>query len=170
MQWNDVRLTIGPCVKLQYRNEVGVVHRITEKGDVRVEFKRHHGDRRTPKFTFHPAAVELITGELLKTFLHYTSVWENGFLLRLGRSCHQMFSAVLLSQSIVSSLRAAKPNVPFGGWHREQEANMWSAVCSSAPHLQLVEDIYPHLCIVERKSRTLIRKRFSQKQKGLGKV
>jgi len=35
-------------------------------------------------------------------------------LLRLGRSCHQMFSVVLLSQSTVSSSRAAKPSVPFG--------------------------------------------------------
>jgi len=39
-------------------------------------------------------------------------------LLRLGWSCHHIFSAVLLSQSTVTSLRAAKPNVPFGGWYR----------------------------------------------------
>jgi len=39
--------------------------------------------------------------------------------LRLDRSCHQMFSAVLFSQSTVSSSRAAKPSVPFGGWYRE---------------------------------------------------
>jgi len=43
-----------------------------------------------------------------------------------------MFSVVLLSQSTVSSSRAAKPSVPFEGWYRGQEVGMWSTVCSSA--------------------------------------
>jgi len=35
-----------------------------------------------------------------------------------------VISAVLLSQFTMSSLRAAKPSVPFGGWYKEQEASM----------------------------------------------
>jgi len=50
------------------------------------------------------------------------------FLFRLGRSCHQIFSSVLLSQFTVSSSRAPKSSVPFGGWYRGHEASMWSAV------------------------------------------
>jgi len=70
----------------------------------------------------------------------------------------------------MSSSRAAKPNVPFGGWYREHEANMWSAVCSSAPHLQFAEGTKPHLCIVERNSPTQVRRRFSLTQEDLGRV
>jgi len=91
-------------------------------------------------------------------------------LLRLGRFYHQMLSAVLLSQSTGSSTRAAKPSVPFGGWYRGHEASMWSAVCSSAQHLQFAEGNTPYLCIVERNSRTPVRRRFSLNQKGLGTV
>jgi len=86
------------------------------------------------------------------------------FLFLLGRYCHQMLSAILLSQFTVSSSRATKPSVPFGGWCRGQEASMISAVCSSAPHLQFAEGTKPHLCIVERKSPMPVRRRFSLTQ------
>jgi len=57
--------------------------------------------------------------------------WANwARVLRSGWSC-QIFSAVLLSQSTMSSSRAAKPIVLFGRWYREQEASMWSVVSSS---------------------------------------
>jgi len=92
-------------------------------------------------------------------------------LLCLGRLFHQMLSAVVLSQfTTVSSSRAAKPSVPFGGWYRGQEASMLSAVCSSAPHLQLAESTKPHLCIVEWNSPTPVRRRFSLTQEGLDRV
>jgi len=57
-------------------------------------------------------------------------------------------SAVLLSQSTVSSSRAAKPNVPFGGWYRRQDVSMWSAVCSSIPHLQFAEGTKTHCALL----------------------
>jgi len=47
---------------------------------------------------------------------------------------------------------------------------MWLAVCSSATHLQFAEITKPHLCIVERNSPTLVRRRFSVTQEGLGRV
>jgi len=47
---------------------------------------------------------------------------------------------------------------------------MWSAVCSSAPQLQLAEGTKPHLCIVERNSPAPVRKRFSLTQEGLDRV
>jgi len=53
---------------------------------------------------------------------------------------------------------------------RGQEASIWSAVCSSAPHLQFAEVTKPHLCIVERNSPTPVRRRFSLAQKGVGRV
>jgi len=84
--------------------------------------------------------------------------------------CHQMLSAVVCSQSIVSSLRAAKPSAPFGGWHRWHEASMRLAVWSSALHLQFVEGTKPHLCIVERNSPMLVRRWFSLTQEGLGRI
>jgi len=65
-----------------------------------------------------------------------------------------MLSTVLLSQFTVSSSITAKPSVPFGEWYRRQEASMWSAVCSSAPHLQVAKGTKPHLCIVEQNSQT----------------
>jgi len=73
-------------------------------------------------------------------------------LLRLGRFCHQILSAVVWSMSTVSSSRAAKPSVPFGGWYKEQKTCMWSAVCSYAPHLQFAEDTKPHLGIMSTAS------------------
>jgi len=48
----------------------------------------------------------------------------------------------------VSSPRAAKPSVPFGGWFRGQDASVWLAVYSSAPQIQLAEGTKPHLCIL----------------------
>jgi len=57
-----------------------------------------------------------------------------------------------------SSLRAAKPSVPFGGWYRRQEASMWSAVCSA---FTVRRGLKSHLCIVERNSSTPVRRRFS---------
>jgi len=69
-----------------------------------------------------------------------------------------------------SSSRVAKPSVPFGGWYRGQEGSMWSAVCSSVPHLQFAEGTKPHLCIVERNSPTAVRRRFSLTQEGLSRV
>jgi len=96
--------------------------------------------------------------------------WWYFFILRLGRSCCQMQSFVVWSQSTVSSSRAAKPSIPFGGYYKGQEASMWSAVCSSAPHLQFAEDTKPHLCIVERNSPTPVRRRFSLTQEGLCRV
>jgi len=84
---------------------------------------------------------------------------------------HHMLSAVILSQSTVSSSGAAKPSVPFGGWYRGQEASMWSAVYSAAPQLQFAKGIKSHLCIVERNSTTLIiRRRFSLTQEGLSRI
>jgi len=83
---------------------------------------------------------------------------------------HQMLSAVVWSQATVSSSRTAKPSVPFGRWYKGQEASMWSAVCSSASQLQFAEVTKPHLCIVERKSPTPVRRRFSLKHEGLGRV
>ena len=45
---------------------MGDVHRITDNGDVRVQYKSHLRDAtggRRPKFTFHPAALELMNGK-----------------------------------------------------------------------------------------------------------
>jgi len=56
------------------------------------------------------------------------------------------------------------------GWYRGQEVNMWSAVCSSALHLQFAEGTKPHLCIVEHNSPTPVCRRFSLTQEGLGRV
>jgi len=81
-----------------------------------------------------------------------------------------MLSVVVLSQSTVSSLRATKPSVSFGGWYRGQEASMWLAICSSALQLQFAEGTKPHLCIVEWNSPISVRKRFSLTQKGLDRV
>jgi len=47
---------------------------------------------------------------------------------------------------------------------------MWSAVCSFVPQLQFAEGTNPYLCIVERNSPTLVRRRFSVIQEGLGRV
>jgi len=45
---------------------------------------------------------------------------------------------------------------------------MRSAICSSAPQLQLAEGTKPHLCIVERNSPAPVRRRFSLNYEGLG--
>jgi len=81
-----------------------------------------------------------------------------------------MLSAVVLSQSKVLSSRAAKPSVLFGGYYRGLETSMWSAVCSSAPHLQFAEGTKSYLCIVERNSPTPVCMQFSLIQEGLGRV
>jgi len=83
-----------------------------------------------------------------------------------------MLSAVLSSFEPVHSvfIKSTKPSVPFGGWYSGQEASLWSAVCSSAPHLQFAEGTKLQLCIVERNNSTPVRRQFSLTQEGLGRV
>jgi len=47
---------------------------------------------------------------------------------------------------------------------------MWSAICSSTPHLQFAESPKPHQCIVKRNSPTPVRRRFSLTREGLGRI
>jgi len=86
-------------------------------------------------------------------------------LLRLGRLYHQMLSAVVSSQSTVSSSRAAKPR-----WYGDRK------LVSDRPFAPLLcicslprapSSIF---CIVERKNSTPVRRWFSLTQEGLDKV
>jgi len=81
-----------------------------------------------------------------------------------------MFSAVLLSQSTVSSSSATANQVSRleGGTGDRKLVCDRKAVCSSTPHLQFAEGTKPHLCIVERNCPTPVRRRFSLTQEGLG--
>jgi len=67
--------------------------------------------------------------------LNLMKVWSSFGLILY----HQMLNAILWSQSLVSSSRAAKPCVSFQEWYRGQEASMWSAVYSSTLQLQFAE-------------------------------
>ena len=63
----------------------------------------------------------------------------------------------------------ARPRAPCGCRYKGQDVITWSAVCSAAPHSQDAEGAIPHLCMVERKRPTPVRRRLSLTQRGLGK-
>jgi len=88
-------------------------------------------------------------------------------LLCLGRLFHHMQSAVVWSQSTMSSSRATKPSVPFGGWYRGSDRPFAPLlrICSSP---RTPNPIYAF--IVERNSPTPVLRQFSLTHEGLGRV
>ena len=66
------------------------------------------------------------------------------------------------------SFTVSRPRIPFAWRYAGQNVIIWSAVNSSAPHSQDAVDAMPHLCIDDRKRPTLVPRRFSRTQAGLG--
>lgn len=62
MQYNPVSYVQYPV--LQYIGKVGTVHRITERGDVRVQY-----DGCSNRWTFHPGALKKVKLWLIKLVL-----------------------------------------------------------------------------------------------------
>jgi len=83
--------------------------------------------------------------------------------------CHQM--RVLLSEASPQCHHREPPNqysVPFRRWYREQEAIMWSVICSSALQLQFAEGTPSPLCAL-LSSPTTVRGRFNLIQEALAR-
>jgi len=85
--------------------------------------------------------------------------------------CDQMLSVVVWSQSTVSSSRAAKPSVPFGGGteNRKLVCDWLFAPLLCSYKLQFAEGTKPQLCIVEWNSPMPVYRWFSLTKDGLRK-
>ena len=70
-----------------------------------------------------------------------------------------------LCQALVHSEHT--PN-PFQWQYMVHDVIIWSAGCSSAPHLQDAVEAVSNLCLNDRKRPTSVRRRFSRSQAGLG--
>ena len=60
-----------------------------------------------------------------------------------------------------------RPRIPFRWRYMGLDVIIWFAVCSSAPHSQDAVEALLHLCIVDQKRPTPVRRRFSQTKAGL---
>jgi len=70
------------------------------------------------KTIIHLPHLKTMRNYCMRVGLSWSSSGSPLLLLCLDRMYNQMLSAVVLSQSTVSSSRAAKLSVPFGGWYR----------------------------------------------------
>ena len=75
-----------------------------------------------------------------------------------------------LSQHQVSSSKTVRPRAPCGARCIGHAVNIWSAVCSEAPHSQFDEGAKPHLCMDEWNRPTPVRRRLSLTQAARGKL
>ena len=98
--------------------------------------------------------------------------WGRGFILLLPRLLHcldQTLAVMSLSQHRVSSSKTVRPRAPCGVRCIGHAVNIWSAVCSEAPHSQFAEGARPHLCMDEWNRPTPVRRRLSLTQASRGK-
>ena len=72
----------------------------------------------------------------------------------------QISRPVEASQALVSSSRLTIPSLPDGGRCCGQTSNMWSTVCSGAPHSQTEESLKPHFSMDELNRPTPVRRRL----------
>ena len=72
----------------------------------------------------------------------------------------QISRPVEASQALVSSSRLTIPSLPDGGRCCGQTSNMWSTVCSGAPHSQTEESLRPHFSMDELNRPTPVRRRL----------
>jgi len=91
-------------------------------------------------------------------------------LLRLGRSCHQMFSAVLLVSPQYLHREPTNQVSHFEGGTGDRKLYVIGRLLLCSASAVRRGHHKPHLCIVERNSSTPVRMRFSLTQEGLGRV
>ena len=72
----------------------------------------------------------------------------------------QISRPVEASQALVSSSRLTIPSLPDGGRCCGQTSNVWSTVCSGAPHSQTDESLRPQFSMDELNRPTPVRRRL----------
>ena len=75
----------------------------------------------------------------------------------------QMQAVMKFSQHLVSSSKTVRPIVPQGARCVGHVKMLWSAICSLAHHLQLVEEARPYLCMDELKCPAPVRRQLMVK-------
>ena len=77
---------------------------------------------------------------------------------------------MLLSQHQVSSSKTNRPPASSNARCMGHAIRAWSAVCSTAAHLQLSEGARPYLCMDEWNRPTSVRRQLSLTQAARGKL
>ena len=99
--------------------------------------------------------------------------WGRGFILLLPQVAVLLGSDAgsdTAKQHRVLSSKTVRPRAPCGARCIGHAIRAWSAVCSTAPHLQFGEGARPHLCIDEWNRSTPVRRRLSITQAHRGKL